>query len=371
MKNNYFTCLFIFLIPFLSVSQNILCPEIEQYIEIDDVSNVPTITTNSGSNTINLIWQDQYITDIFANYDIYGFNQLFPSSSNPELLKVYTIAFNSYSLITDINTMVPNTVISIEDTIPNYTAIDTGLVSFLDGKQFIIKKYNNYSDADGCYPNCPLFDVPTNVDVRMSFNYDAVNDSFLVESIGNTPCGNTFSFTLRGGDPTNWAFIDSSLRLWTSSFGTITMADYNLPCATVEENFYNLFHMSCFNSAIGEFANINTTIDTVNNTILLSRDNGVFGAVNILLEESTLSVKEFNLETVTIFETKDNPYLQVANLKDNSLSIEIFSISGKLVLEKTILKSNTIKINHYPSSLYIIKASDKNNRSKIFKFIKR
>jgi hypothetical protein len=78
----------------------------------------------------------------------------------------------------------------------------------------------------------------------------------------------------------------------------------------------------------------------------------------------------FKIEDINIYEKEGNPCLQISNIKDNSLFIEVFSTSGKLILEKTTLENNKIKIDHYPSSLYIIKVFDKDNRSKLFKFLK-
>jgi hypothetical protein len=48
----------------------------------------------------------------------------------------------------------------------------------------------------------------------------------------------------------------------------------------------------------------------------------------------------------------------------------VYSVDGKLIQEDSI-KGSVINVKHVPSGIYFLKLSDKENRERIFKVIKR
>ncbi|NOY48009.1 MAG: T9SS type A sorting domain-containing protein [Chlorobi bacterium] len=356
MKKHKITIVFLFVF-FIGFSQNtILCPQIENPLKIENVNDVP-IVTNNNDGTITLTHSQQYITDIFSNYIIYDFYQTFPNGSE-NLQKYYTISFNDKDLINELKTSVPPEVFLIESNYIN-TLLSTEIISFLDGKKFNLSKYQVTND--GCVNNCLEQDVPNNFTLKVEFNYDSINDLLFMESIGLTPCGNSFYIALKGGS------VDNTLQLWESTANTISSHSFSDPCYNIENELYSMFDISCNNYNIGDLI---PTINIENNTLFLWRSNQIFGFHSATFKEDTLSLEELILEDLRLYEIDGNPYLQISN-SNNSLYIEIYSITGKVILKKTLFEDNKILINQLSNNLYFIKVNNSQNQFKVFKFIKR
>lgn len=356
MKKHKITIVFLFVF-FIGFSQSpILCPQIENKLKIENVNDVP-IVTNNNDGTITLTHSQQYITDIFSNYIIYDFYQTFPYGSET-LQKYHTISFNDKDLINELKTSVPPEVFLIESNYIN-TLLSTEIISFLDGKKFKYAKYLRLSDSD-C-PSCPLIDVPSDFSLIVEFNYDSTKDALFMQTNSLSPCGNSFSIALKGGS------VNGTLQLWESTPMTISQPSNQQTCYIPEDYLYSMLDIACPGINNG---NIIPTIDTNNNTLLFFRQNAIFGTDRILFKEESLSINESLLNEIKLYEIENNPYLQISN-SNNSLYIEIYSITGKVILKKTLFEDNKILINQLSNNLYFIKVNNLQNQFKVFKFIKR
>jgi hypothetical protein len=352
----FFTAMLLTIISY-SQSPN-LCPALKNYIKIDDSSNIPSVTENTETETITLTFNQQNINDIFDDYLIYDFYQSFPSGSE-NLQKWYTIAYNSRDLINEINSSVASNIIEVDFTYSS-TNLDQSIIDFLDGKQFRYSK--TCSDVpeigESCASNEQIMSDDFNLIV--SFTYDNSSDILWMQSDGLTPSGNSFNIGLKGGVENN------TLQVWESTVETIAQ---NPTYDYAESVFNDLLDIGCFEgSHIGDTGFL---IDTVENTITLDRATSVFSHDFIILEFYTLSLNKFSLNDLKIYETKNNPYLQISNSLSDSFYVEIFSVSGQLVLEKIPFSDNKILINHLSNNLYFIKVSNSQNQFKVFKFLKR
>jgi len=358
MKKNY-TLFILCLLLFTKVfsQHTILCPSQEFYIGIENSINIPNVITN-GDGTVTLIHPEQYITDIFSNYIISDFYQTYPNGSS-SLQKYYNILVDSKDLINELIDSVPSSVFLIGDPIES-TTIDSNLINFLDGKYFQLTKYCGIADNMG--EPCPEEIVPSDVNITVLFNYDAIDDLLLMNSYGLTTCGNSFSIALKGGTTSN------TLQLWESSPHTSTETNFDDPCHNIENDLYSILDIGCFNSNIG---NIVPTIDTENKTLMLFRNNQVFGYNTVTFSESFLSLNDTLFQQLKIYEVKGNPFLQLSHSESEPFYIEMFSITGSKTLNKTLFNTNEILIDNISTGLYFVRVINKNNQSKIFKFLKR
>jgi hypothetical protein len=85
--------------------------------------------------------------------------------------------------------------------------------------------------------------------------------------------------------------------------------------------------------------------------------------------EGLLSGNENQFKNISIY---PNPFLDIINVNGSLLysSFKIYSVDGKLIQEDAI-KESAINVKQVPSGIYFLKLSDKENRDKIFKVIKR
>jgi hypothetical protein len=90
--------------------------------------------------------------------------------------------------------------------------------------------------------------------------------------------------------------------------------------------------------------------------------------VNITVQEF-LNSDENQFKDISIY---PNPFLDIINVNGSLLysSFKIYSVDGKLIQEDAIIGS-VINVKQVPSGIYFLKLSDKENRDKIFKVIKR
>ena len=375
VKNYIIIVLTLIAFSLVKAQEAILCPSHSSYLIIENAADIPTTSTNPD-DTLNLVFAQQYITDIFSNYIIYDFYQTSPNSSSDEVLKYYTISCNSRALVEDILTQVPTNIIGIESAnnsyaLPMKTTISTELIDALNGKTFDITKYIYTSDFHPCNfdPNCELENVPNDFNFRFQFNYNSETELMTMESESLTSCGNAFSVTLTGGNPNEFGEINNTLQLWEILSATSSTTEISQPCRNIEATIFVLMDIGCpsFNYAYG---NISVIYDSETETLRFKRANGVFGYYIIELSEANLSVQDESLNLMKPFQTKGNPYLQLSNRDNQPISIEIYNVSGQLVLTKRQFEAKSIDLTNYTSGLYFIKLSDLNNQQKIFKFLK-
>ena len=356
MKPRFLTVVFLLLISWVSVSQNPnLCAGLIDYIIIENTNHVPSINENTEDGSLILTFNQQYISDLFANYTIYDFYQSFPSGSE-ETQKYYTIAYSSRDLMNDINTQIPTNILVV-DNIYSSTSLSPSIISFLNNKQFRYSKY--CSDVPEVGEECSDNEMVLNSDfnVLVSFSYDSSNDVLTMQSDGLTPCQNAFSISFKGG-------VDSNdIQIWEIQLGTIAE---NPSCDYAETFFNNMLNIGCFPGS--HYGDISFLIDTSENTIKLGRNTLVFSYDYITLDFQTLSNKSFNLENIKLITAPDAPYITFSNLNNKVYHIEVFDISGKQILPKTGFNNHTISTEYFSKGLYFIKLySDSYNKT--FKFL--
>lgn len=353
MKYNYlYVILFLFLlIPSFGFAQYTILCGLNKYVYIKDQINIP-IVTNNGDGTITLTHNEQYITDIFAKYVIYDFVK--------QSGKLYSIKCKSKDLLKEIKQTVPSEILSVDDVYNVSTPLSSNLIAFLDGKKFTLKKYCGI--ADDIWEAYPEKNVPNDFNLMVEFNYDSINDFLVLESFGLTPCGNSFSLALKGGT------LDNTLQLWECTPTTITQTTSDQPCTSIENDLFSILDIACSNGNLGD---IIPTINNEDNTLFLRRDNVIFGYNTVTFEESRLSIEELVLNNLKLYQIKGNPNLQISNTQNKEFYVEIFSVSGRIVMGKTRFERVGVPMDGLGKNLYFAKVFGKNNQYKVFKFIKQ
>lgn len=357
MKNSSLI-LFFFVFSFWGFSQgSILCPKQATIIRIQNENNVPTVTDNLDG-TVTLTGADQYITDIFGSHVIYDFRRTYPMIDSEPLNQYYSIFFKSKDLINELYNTVPTDVFFFD--YGNYpsTPISTETINFLDGKTFKVTKSCTIADNSG--EPCPEQDVPEDFILNVTFNYNSNNGLLMMESVGLTPCGNSFSIGLNGGTQAN------TFQLWESVPETVSEANQQ-PCYEIESLMFKILGIECI---FGNNSNITPTMYVENNinTLILQRTNLVFGYDTLTLEETTFPVQEDNLASINLI-NNNGPFINFTNIDDNNYSIEIFSVLGIKILDKTPFENNKISTSTLANGLHFIKITNSNNQSKVFKLI--
>ncbi len=349
----------------------ILCSDLRLELKIENNSDIPIVTSNNDG-TINLNFSQEYISDIFENYEIYGFNQTFPTGSE-ELLKYYHVFINSKGIIEDVMSQVPSASMTIFDedfatiSLPITTSLNSELIQFVDGNTFNVTKYSETSDADPCF-NCPLNSVPESFNFKVNFTYEASNDVLHIETDEETSCGHSFHIGLKGGNPNGFVDIDNMLQLWESYPTNATEIESTEPCFYLESLIFNIFDIACppLNAA---YDNTFYTIDSEEETLQLDREHIFFGHYSILLSKANLSIVDEHFIQMRPYMTKGNPNLQISNLDNQIISVEIFNALGQSVYNTKRFENNSINLSIYCKGIYFIKLADSNNEQKVFKFI--
>ncbi len=346
--------------------ETILCPLLKENIKIESTDDIPTITNNTDG-TISLIHQDQNITNIFATYVIYDFYQSFPSANpNGELIKYYTIVHKNKALINELYDYVSSDIYQIYPY--TYTSISSDLISFLDNKTFRLIKYCTDS-TEGGLP-CPEGEqsVPSDFELKIAFQYDSINDMMLIETVGTSSCGNSFSIALKGELNDGIGTTDNRLQLWISSPGISTTTDYNEPCHDIENMLYSILDIGCQDGH--NYGNIRFNIDTENSgEFILERENALFATDLLTFRDDELSIEDNTFQSIYPYITNNNPYLQITNPDNQNISVEIFNSLGQSIAYTKRFENNSVNLSRFNSGLYFIKLSDSNNQQKIHKLI--
>ena len=187
----YFTFLFSFISYQIIAQEQILCPGTESFFKIENEADILISTTNNDGTLTLTHPTNQEITDIFINYEIYEFEQTFPSSPFEEDLKFYTIETNSKQLFIDLNNNTSEEIYSNFQPIRIDTSINNDFITLVDGREFRLSKYISTSDADGCVINCGPDPVPESLRVIVSFSYDPITELLTMTTTENTSCDNS------------------------------------------------------------------------------------------------------------------------------------------------------------------------------------
>lgn len=358
MNIKAYTIIVFLFFSYLGLAQNtILCPIQEAIITIEDPVNIPSIT-NNPDGTITLTHSEAYITDIFANYVIHDLRLTYPTGTGG-LLKYYTIAFETKDLINDLNTNVPSSIF-ITDSYES-TPISNDIINFLDGQVFDLIKY--CSDVPEVGEVCANNEqnVPNDFYLGIQFNYDVTNDLMQATIVGQTPCENSFSISLKGG------VINNRLQLWISNPGTTTETSYEDPCHQIENMLYGVLGISCFEES--HYGDTGIDIVVMNDTFLLHRETTTFSTDILTFRDHRLSINDNHFETIKLISNYNSTYINFSNIDNENYSIEIYNISGKQILKNTPFNNNSISIESFATGMYFIKLHN-DKTSKVFKLVK-
>jgi hypothetical protein len=125
-----------------------------------------------------------------------------------------------------------------------------------------------------------------------------------------------------------------------------------------------------FDTATGVISGTPTTIsETASYTVTAANLGGSVSFEVIITVEELLSSNENQFKNISIY---PNPFLDIINVNGSLLNgrFTVYSVDGKLIQEDSI-KGSVINVKHVPSGIYFLKLSDKENRERIFKVIKR
>ncbi|WP_250434998.1 T9SS type A sorting domain-containing protein [Hanstruepera flava] len=362
MPNHKLLVLTILLVSVLSFSQNpILCPQLSDTFKISESINIPTITENDDG-TIMLISPQQYITDIFGNYIIYGFERSFPTADSEPLSQYYTIFFENKDLIVDLYNNVPSDIFEFiydDETVPTKIPIDQNIIDNLDGKTFYLKS-RCFTGAGGLTCENTEEEIPEDIIILLEFNYDSSTELLNVSSPEITPCGNSFNIDYTG--KTHY-----QISIWNSVPGIINES-YDTPypdCHDFEGSLYRILGVTC-DANLYEFMNYSYN----NDELTLSKDTGLEAMEYLKFEDYSLSVPSNSLDNIQLITSVNNEQIYFKNLKDSFYQFEIFDLSGKNYINSTIYGKDKILINQLPDGLYFIRLNNYKNK-RVFKFIKK
>lgn len=374
VKNYILFCFFIAISSMLKAQEAVLCPLQTDVFKIENTENIPEVNPNEDG-TVSLIFSDESVTDVFANYTIYEFYQMFPNSS-AILQRYYSLTFDTKNLIESLIANVPETVItwagseaSVYNS-PIRTPVNSEFIQALDGNSYDVTQFKSTSDADPCQNNpCTLFDVPADFNFRVIFNYDEETELLNMESDGTTPCGNEFSIALAGGNPNEFNGNTNYLQLWESLPFTSALSENTQACHNIEATIFALLDIACppHNSAIGD---IRVILDSENETLRFYRENLIFGEHIIELSRSNLSIADQTFSLMRPFELENNPYLHISNRNNQPISVDIYGFTGQQIMQTKTFEENSLNISNLSSGLYFIRLSNLNNQQNVFKFLK-
>ncbi len=373
IRNYILSILFIFFTFLGNSQQAVLCSAQISSLKIESTTDIPDISTNNDG-TINLVFADQDITDIFSNYIIYDFYQTSPNSSSDEILKYYSIFHNSKALVEDILTNIPTSIIEVlpfgsnNYGLPMKTTVSPEIVQLLDGNSYEVTSYVNTDDLFACNfdQSCPLVDVPNDFIFIVTFNYDTETELLHMENEDLSSCGNAFSITMTGGNPNEFSAIDDTLQLWESTLGTSNITEYTEPCHNIESTIFSVLGIACLNVNYG---NIELSFDSETETFQLYRGNALQGYDIIEFSKTKLSIEEESFNLMKPFTTERDPYLHISNLNNQFIRVSIYNTSGQQIINSKTFEENTIDLSNVQTGLYFIRLSDLNNQHKTFKFL--
>jgi hypothetical protein len=98
------------------------------------------------------------------------------------------------------------------------------------------------------------------------------------------------------------------------------------------------------------------------------------GTITITLEEVILGIEQNDLnDSISIYPNPADDYLTISNNNTGIETIELYSVLGNKVFEKTDINSLTksINISNLPSGVYLLKVIDSEKKSATKRIIKR
>ncbi|CAI8268655.1 MAG: Uncharacterised protein [Polaribacter sp. SA4-10] len=100
----------------------------------------------------------------------------------------------------------------------------------------------------------------------------------------------------------------------------------------------------------------------------LQLGNGYYPSLNL----ETLSIETPNTNLlVKVFPNPVSKILYITHPTEDSFKIRIADVNGKVLVEKTITKQTPIKVDQYPSGIYLISITTKDQKTNTYKIIKQ
>lgn len=100
----------------------------------------------------------------------------------------------------------------------------------------------------------------------------------------------------------------------------------------------------------------------------LQLGNGYYPSLNL----ETLSIETPNTNLlVKVFPNPVSKILYITHSTEDSFKIRIADVNGKVLVEKTITKQTPIKVDQFPSGIYLISITTKDQKTNTYKIIKQ
>mgnify|MGYP003628176960 CR=1 FL=1 len=301
---------------FLSFSQK-TCIFQSAIIRIDNEQNIPVIHENASAETITLTHNEQFITDIFAKYDIYEFKKAFPNPTSESLKNLYSISFANKDLINELFNEVSNEVFFIDSKFEG-TNVDQHIIDiFSQPKSYTLKNFIFTSDAASCSFDCDLNPIPEDLNLSIKIFFNDENSQLVIENNEVTSCGNSFKLQFKNAVDT-----ENELILWE--------AISENPCFDATSNLCEI-ERTFFETISSGFSLIKNE-----NSIVLKSPNQVFGENVFSFEEKSLSI--LNEEFDKFLLNLPNPITNFIDLKTIMQEVTIskvlvFDSLGKNLIE--------------------------------------
>lgn len=195
-------------------------------------------------------------------------------------------------------------------------------------------------------------DTAFTIVIRDTLDFDL--DIFSVVSGASS---HPYTFQMYGPRVLEWTFSNILLPDSTTdepnSHGFVTFS--------VDQN-PELPNFTEINNSVGIYFDFNEPIITNTTSHIVNREIYYLVSVN--------EIKAENGKSLSIYPNPTKNSLNVILPNSQKLSLVIYSIDGKLIENKTILKNTTIDVNHYQSGMYFIKATNEEGKIYQSKFIK-
>lgn len=347
---------FCFLTTFLSISAQDLSLVQSFTVKIEHEKNVPVVFL-SDDDTVNVVFTEQYITEIFSKYKVYSFEKMFPDSSSETLKKYYSFTCNSRAIINELVKNVSEDILYFQ-----YSYEEKGInkelkTNFINPERYKIESFA-YSSEEPCLDRCNFISVKPEKIFTVEVFYDKIKDELVFKSIGKTYLDVEFEYRFK-----EYAIGSHNLLgIWETSTNKNYLKISDEDSTNPEFSLYGMI--------IGNFGVKFQKVD--DNTLIIRANNMIFGEDVFKFSSKTLSVEEEDYGNyLDILKNPIQNTLQLSLDNDNTniRALRIYDVSGKLLInkEKNFLNTNTSNLS---KGLYFLQIHLENNmilRKKLLK----
>lgn len=326
-------------------------------VKIENEENIPTVSENDD-NTLNVIFKQQHINEIFSKYKLFSFKKNFPTTNSETLRKLYTFSCNSRAIVNELVNNVSSEVLFFDFPFEVNSIDDEMKQDFKSAQKFSLKSYT-YTSEESCHDKCIFKPVKMEEVFTVEIFYDATTDAIIMKSIGETPLGIEFTFHFKSFNIGSFKHFG----IWE------TYSNKNSILAN-EENASKpeyLFFQTMF--ADVQLINFQKTDDK---TLIIRNPNGIFGEDVFQFSSETLSIKQEKFSDyieISLNPMQNQLYLSNKNSFPKITKISIYDSLGKKVINKK-KDFSTINTSQLQAGLYFLQVYLGNNvilRKKMFK----